>query len=199
MIHADAHEVTNNRFIDGIVGSDEDGFVGIFFHVFVKRCAHAAAHVVEIFTAVGHLHEMRLAVPTSKIFRIRFCDLAGETPFPAAVVDLRETLVGADGKIVEIGTAEEIYYDPRHPYTQGLFNSLPNMEDRSVRLKPIRGLMPDPSNLPEGCAFCDRCDYATERCFHEKPQSVHRNEEHYVVCHLYNEENIQKGGALRNE
>ena len=86
-----------------------------------------------------------------------------------------------------------------HPYTQGLFNSLPNMEDRSVRLKPIRGLMPDPSNLPEGCAFCDRCDYATERGFHEMPQSVHRNEEHYLVCHLYNEENIHMRAALRNE
>lgn len=103
------------------------------------------------------------------------------------------------GSVVEHGTLEDVFDHTLHPYTQGLFNSLPNMEDRSIRLKPIRGLMPDPSNLPEGCAFCDRCDYATERCFHEKPQSVHRNEEHYVVCHLYNEENIQKGGALRNE
>ena len=103
------------------------------------------------------------------------------------------------GSVVEHGTLEDVFDHTLHPYTQGLFNSLPNMEDRSIRLKPIRGLMPDPSNLPEGCAFCDRCDYATERCFHEKPQSVHRNEEHYVVWHLYNEENIQKGGALRNE
>ena len=103
------------------------------------------------------------------------------------------------GSVVEHGTLEDVFDHTLHPYTQGLFNSLPNMEDRSIRLKPIRGLMPDPSNLPEGCAFCDRCDYATERCFREKPQSVHRNEEHYVVCHLYNEENIQKGGALRNE
>ena len=70
------------------------------------------------------------------------------------------------GSVVEHGTLEDVFDHTLHPYTQGLFNSLPNMEDRSIRLKPIRGLMPDPSNLPEGCAFCDRCDYATERCFH---------------------------------
>lgn len=57
------------------------------------------------------------------------------------------------GHIVEHGTLEDVFDDTKHPYTRGLFNSLPNMEDRSARLKPIKGLMPDPSNLPEGCAF----------------------------------------------
>ena len=53
------------------------------------------------------------------------------------------------GHIVEHGTLEDIFDDTKHPYTRGLFNSLPNMEDRSARLKPIKGLMPDPSNLPQ--------------------------------------------------
>ena len=53
--------------------------------------------------------------------------------------------------------------------------------------------MPDPSNLPKGCAFCPRCDYAMEICKTEKPMRVYRNETHYVECHLYNKDNIQEG------
>lgn len=103
------------------------------------------------------------------------------------------------GSVVEHGTLEDVFDHTLHPYTRGLFDSLPNMEDRSARLKPIRGLMPDPSNLPEGCAFCDRCDYASEKCHREKPAVLHRNDEHYVACHLYNERNIREGGVLKNE
>lgn len=103
------------------------------------------------------------------------------------------------GSVVEHGTLEDIFDHTLHPYTRGLFDSLPNMEDRSARLKPIRGLMPDPSKLPDGCAFCDRCDYAFEKCYREKPAVLHRNDEHYVACHLYNECNIQEGGVLKNE
>lgn len=82
------------------------------------------------------------------------------------------------GHIVEHGTLEDVFDDTKHPYTRGLFNSLPNMEDRSARLKPIKGLMPDPSNLPEGCAFCPRCEYAMEICKHEKPCRVWKNDTH---------------------
>ena len=103
------------------------------------------------------------------------------------------------GRVVEHGTLEDIFDHTLHPYTKGLFNSLPNMEDRGARLKPIPGLMPDPSRLPKGCAFADRCEYATERCFQERPAAVHRTEEHLVACHLYNQETIQKGGVLHNE
>ena len=74
-----------------------------------------------------------------------------------------------------------------------VINSLPNLEDRQAQLKPIKGLMPDPSNLPKGCAFCPRCDYAMEICKTEKPKRVYRNETHYVECHLYNKDNIQEG------
>ena len=103
------------------------------------------------------------------------------------------------GRIIEFGTLEDIYRHPTHPYTLGLFGSIPKLDQKIRRLTPIKGLMPDPTNLPEGCAFADRCEYATERCFHEKPEVLHRTEEHIVACHLYNEENIQKGGVLRDE
>ena len=103
------------------------------------------------------------------------------------------------GRVVEHGTLEDVFDHTLHPYTKGLFNSLPNMKDRKARLQPIPGLMPDPSRLPEGCAFADRCRYATDRCFHERPEVLHRTEEHTVACHLYTPENIQKGGVLDHE
>ena len=66
------------------------------------------------------------------------------------------------GRVIEHGTLEDIFKNTRHPYTEGLFNSLPNLENRQAELKTIKGLMPDPSNLPKGCAFCPRCEYAME-------------------------------------
>lgn len=68
------------------------------------------------------------------------------------------------GQIVEYGTKKDIYKNTCHPYTKGLFESLPKMEDDSARLHPIPGLPPDPTNLPEGCAFASRCSYAEEAC-----------------------------------
>ena len=91
------------------------------------------------------------------------------------------------GRVVEHGTLEDVFDHTLHPYTIGLFGSLPNMEDRSQRLKPIKGLMPDPSNLPKGCAFCPRCDRATGRCETEKPGRVWTSDTHFVECHLYTE------------
>ncbi len=100
------------------------------------------------------------------------------------------------GRIVEQGDLVDIFDHTRHPYTEGLFNSLPNLADRQQKLKPIKGLMPDPTNLPTGCPFHPRCDYAMDICKVEKPPRVYRNEEHYAECHLYNEENIQEGGVI---
>jgi peptide/nickel transport system ATP-binding protein len=93
---------------------------------------------------------------------------------------------------------EDIFEHTRHPYTKGLFDSLPNLDDRTQKLKPIPGLMADPRNLPQGCAFCPRCIHATERCKTEKPPRVYRNPHHYVECHLYNESNIGEA-VLLNE
>lgn len=100
------------------------------------------------------------------------------------------------GRVVEHGTLEDVFENTLHPYTEGLFNSLPNLDDRQAKLKPIKGLMPDPSNLPAGCVFCPRCNYACEICAEEKPQRLYRNATHYVECHLYNEKNILEGGVI---
>lgn len=68
------------------------------------------------------------------------------------------------GKIVEVGTKEQIFDHPAHPYTIGLFGSIPSMNVDEEYLHPIEGLPPDPSNLPEGCSFHPRCPKCTERC-----------------------------------
>ena len=91
------------------------------------------------------------------------------------------------GQIVEYGTLKDIFNSTAHPYTVGLFGSLPNMDDRTQRLKPIPGLMPDPTKLPEGCTFCPRCPHATEKCRTERPTLVNIGGEHQVACHLFKE------------
>lgn len=86
------------------------------------------------------------------------------------------------GKIVEYGTVEHIFKHAAHPYTVGLFGSLPKLESTEPRLKPIKGLMPDPANLPEGCKFCDRCPHASDRCFKEEPENIEIEPGHIVKC-----------------
>lgn len=73
------------------------------------------------------------------------------------------------GEIVEYADKVELFDHPAHPYTHGLFGSLPGMNDDAERLKPINGMPPDPTNLPQGCAFNPRCPYATEACKGEIP------------------------------
>ena len=92
------------------------------------------------------------------------------------------------GEIVEFGTTEEIYDHTAHPYTQGLFGSLPNLDSTSKRLKAIKGLMPDPTNLPAGCNFCERCPYATSICQEQNPDYVEYKPGHFVKCFYPKEE-----------
>ncbi|MBR5537619.1 MAG: ABC transporter ATP-binding protein [Clostridia bacterium] len=95
-----------------------------------------------------------------------------------------EVAVMYAGTIVEKGTLEDVFNHTKHPYTEGLFNSLPNINDRKAMLTPIKGLMPDPTNLPEGCPFHPRCPYANEDC--KKPQVVRNiSDTHYVRCGAY--------------
>ncbi|MBS6644920.1 MAG: ABC transporter ATP-binding protein [Clostridiaceae bacterium] len=68
------------------------------------------------------------------------------------------------GNIVEIGTKEDIFIHPSHPYTVGLFGAIPSMQGDARRLTPIEGMPADPSNLPKGCCFWPRCPYAAEAC-----------------------------------
>jgi peptide/nickel transport system ATP-binding protein len=114
------------------------------------------------------------------------------------VAEICDTVsVAYAGRVIEHGSLEDIFDNTRHPYTEGLFNSLPNLKDRKAKLKPIKGIMPDPSNLPSGCPFHPRCDYAMEICSKERPGKVYRNDRHYAECHLYNAENIVEGKVIK--
>ncbi len=92
------------------------------------------------------------------------------------------------GRIVEYGDLEQIYNSPQHPYTIGLFGSIPDFSRKAHRLNPIKGLMPDPSNLPEGCAFADRCPDASDICRAAQPRAVETQPGHIVRCVKYDRE-----------
>ena len=89
------------------------------------------------------------------------------------------------GEIVESGSAEDLFEgSEHHPYTVGLFDSIPDLTSKTSRLKPIPGLMPDPTNLPKGCVFAERCPKAMSVCREEHPQ-VYENNGHRIACHLF--------------
>ena len=93
------------------------------------------------------------------------------------------------GKIVEYGTKEDIFDHPAHPYTLGLFRSLPSMASGKERLKPIPGLTPDPTQLPEGCYFHERCERVCEKCRSCVPLLEEVAPGHFVRCFCREEGN----------
>lgn len=99
------------------------------------------------------------------------------------------------GRIVEEGNLDEVFNHTVHPYTEGLFNSLPNVKKRKSKLQPIHGLMPDPTNLPQGCAFAPRCNYATEECTKRRPPMKDFGGTHRAACAAYEQEgfHIERG------
>ena len=88
------------------------------------------------------------------------------------------------GEIMEYGTLDDIFDDPRHPYTIGLFESIPDLESSVRRLKPILGLVPDPMELPSGCKFANRCSRKMPRCEEASPEVVTVSGRHQVKCWL---------------
>lgn len=86
------------------------------------------------------------------------------------------------GEIVEYGSVSDVFKKMEHPYTKGLFNSIPHINSDVRRLSPIRGLMPDPTEIPVGCRFRERCPYADERCGNEQPKLAQVAENHFVRC-----------------
>ena len=86
------------------------------------------------------------------------------------------------GEIVEYGTLEHIFRNAAHPYTIGLFESIPDLDNDVERLKPIPGLMPDPANLPEGCIFSERCAHADNVCFKTRPLMSEIESGHFIRC-----------------
>jgi len=89
------------------------------------------------------------------------------------------------GEIVEYGTAEQIFHRAKHPYTLGLFHSLPSLDKDVDRLQPIPGLMPDPTKLPSYCSFYERCSNACDACCKGEPTEVEVETGHIVRCCLY--------------
>ena len=88
------------------------------------------------------------------------------------------------GEIVEYGDLRQIYRETAHPYTTGLFGSLPSLDKKAERLQPIAGLMPDPARLPVGCKFHPRCPRCTEKCRSVEPATIDLGGGHLVKCHL---------------
>ena len=86
------------------------------------------------------------------------------------------------GEIVEYGTVQHIFENVCHPYSKGLFGSLPSLVNDVRRLSPIQGLMPDPSNLPPGCHFHTRCGEADEECSRCEPELLEVEPGHFVRC-----------------
>ena len=95
------------------------------------------------------------------------------------------------GRVVESGSLRDIFKRTMHPYTEGLFNSLPNIKERTARLNPIPGLVPDPTVVLPGCAFAERYQYATEACTCSVPALRPVSETHFVACHAYDDPNFR--------
>ena len=95
------------------------------------------------------------------------------------------------GEVVEYGTVEQVFGNPSHPYTKGLFGSIPDLEASIDRLQPVPGLMPDPTNLPTGCFFHPRCPHAMEICAKTHPEAEKSGPDggagHMVRCHLFSD------------
>ena len=85
----------------------------------------------------------------------------------AGIADRMMVMYG--GRCVEKGPVDDLFYDPRHPYTLGLLHSTPHVAKRALRLDPIQGLPPSLEHLPSGCAFHPRCAFRFDRCFSERP------------------------------
>ena len=101
-----------------------------------------------------------------------------------------EVVVMYAGKVIERGTASEIFHNPLHPYTIGLQKSKPLItSDSNEPLYSIPGQVPNPINLPNTCYFKNRCSKCTAKCNGEYPHEIKYNDEHYVSCYLYEERN----------
>ena len=97
------------------------------------------------------------------------------------------------GRVVESGPTEDIFLDPKHPYTRALFDSIPSLEKDKTRLETIPGNVPRLINPPKGCRFHPRCKYATEICRRERPPDVWIGEKRRVACHHFEELDLHIG------
>ena len=105
-----------------------------------------------------------------------------------------EVIVMYAGSICEQGTADEIFYNPKHEYTKGLMRSIPTVDNDDEKLEPISGTPIDLLNKPEGCPFAPRCDAAMKICLRERCQRMQINDWHQAACWLNVKEAYEKGG-----
>lgn len=103
------------------------------------------------------------------------------------------------GSVVEYGSVKEIYTNPKHPYTIGLFNSIPKLDDDEEKLHVIKGMPPNPVDLPSGCRFHPRCDFATARCAKEAPSMYDLGEGHCTACFLFDGKTAESEKEQTNE
>ena len=100
------------------------------------------------------------------------------------------------GRIVEYGTTEDIFYNPKHQYTRGLIRSIPRIDTKEhERLVPIEGTPVDLLNPPAGCPFAPRCEACMKICLREMPPVTNFDEVHYTQCWLNQKEEMEKGAA----
>ena len=104
-----------------------------------------------------------------------------------------EIIVMYGGRVCERGTADAIFYGPAHEYTKGLLRSIPTKNNSKTRLVPIGGTPINMLNMPEGCAFCPRCDAAMKICLTEKPEEIWVGEDHLASCWM-NIKNMMEEG-----
>jgi len=90
-------------------------------------------------------------------------------------------------KVAEYGNVDQIFYNPKHPYTISLLNSIPKLNKGKSRLATIEGNVPAPTHYPKGCHFCTRCSFAIEKCWNEEPPVVQIEPEHTASCWRVNE------------
>ena len=106
-----------------------------------------------------------------------------------------EVIVMYAGSICEQGTADEIFYNPRHEYTKGLLRSIPTQDTAGKRLQPISGTPIDLLNMPKGCPFAPRCDKALKICLSERPERIIINDDHISGCWINVKDCIEDGTA----
>lgn len=103
-----------------------------------------------------------------------------------------DVIVMYSGKVVESAEVKELYGNPKHPYTQGLLDSIPDVKSEKKRLNSIEGVVPNPMELPKGCYFAPRCKFAMDKCWEQEPgvyfiDKEINGENHKVKCFLYEE------------
>lgn len=110
-----------------------------------------------------------------------------------------EVIVMYAGSICEQGTADEIFYNPRHEYTKGLLNSIPTVDTVGKRLQPITGTPIDLLNMPKGCPFAPRCNAAMKICLEQKADRMQINDDHMAGCWMNVKRGIEDGSIVLAE